>query len=325
MGRKRKNNTQLKLPPRVYFKNNAFHFVGYDNRWQKLTSDIKQVWDKYYEVTGEVQNVAVVRHLFARYFKEVAPETIGAESLKIERYRAKPLLKAFGDWKPIDVHTRALYQYLDARSSKIAANREIRLMKKVFDCAIKWGYVDKNPARFMKLHAEKPRDRHVTLREFVAVKRMAYPAIAAIMEFAFLTAARQSEILAFKCDHIKPDGILLHTTKTGGEIFFIEYSNRLKKLIDKHKHDGEFLFLNQSKKPYTTTGFKSCWQRLMNKALETGAIKERFTFHDIRAMAVTYVANREGLEEARSLAGHKTSVMTGRVYYRGVKQRRTTL
>jgi hypothetical protein len=34
--------------------------------------------------------------------------------------------------------------------------------------------------------------------------------------------------------------------------------------------------------PYTDEGFKSVWKRLMKDALAADAIRERFTFHDLR-------------------------------------------
>ena len=49
-----------------------------------------------------------------------------------------------------------------------------------------------------------------------------------------------------------------------------------------------------------------------------GILKEKFTFHDIRAMAVTDMNNTHGLKAAQELAGHSTDRMTKRVYVRGI-------
>jgi integrase len=53
------------------------------------------------------------------------------------------------------------------------------------------------------------------------------------------------------------------------------------------------------------------WQRLMAKALGKGV--ERFTFHDLRAMAA---GKKKSLEAARSLLGHASSDTTKRHYMR---------
>ena len=42
---------------------------------------------------------------------------------------------------------------------------------------------------------------------------------------------------------------------------------------------------NRRGQVYTGDGFRTLWQKLMRKALETNAIAERFTFHDLRAKA----------------------------------------
>jgi integrase len=39
--------------------------------------------------------------------------------------------------------------------------------------------------------------------------------------------------------------------------------------------------------PYTESGFKSMWNKLMHKALAAGIITQRFTFHDLRAYYAT--------------------------------------
>lgn len=49
----------------------------------------------------------------------------------------------------------------------------------------------------------------------------------------------------------------------------------------------------------------------MNKALEEGLIKERFTFHDLRAKA-----GSDAEENAQKLLGHASAVTTKRVYER---------
>ena len=69
---------------------------------------------------------------------------------------------------------------------------------------------------------------------------------------------------------------------------------------------GLYLFCTRQGQPYSDTGFKAMWNRVQVKWADQGGM--RFTFHDIRAKALTD-AKRLGLD-AQSLAGHATAAMT---------------
>ena len=69
---------------------------------------------------------------------------------------------------------------------------------------------------------------------------------------------------------------------------------------------GYICFAPGEGSPYTDAGFKAMWNRVQVKWAETGG--ERFTFHNIRAKALTD-AKRLGLD-AQALAGHTSSVTT---------------
>lgn len=56
---------------------------------------------------------------------------------------------------------------------------------------------------------------------------------------------------------------------------------------------GLYLFCTRQGKPYSDTGFKAMWNRVQVKWAESGG--QRFTFHDIRAKALTD-AKRLGLD-----------------------------
>ncbi len=68
-------------------------------------------------------------------------------------------------------------------------------------------------------------------------------------------------------------------------------------------------------KPYTSEGYRACWQRCMRKWMRGGG--ENFHFHDIRALAATRCATPE---IAMRLLGHTTLSMTMRVYRRGIER-----
>ena len=100
-------------------------------------------------------------------------------------------------------------------------------------------------------------------------------------------------------------------SKTGGRLIYL-WDSALRSVVDRIKAmrrpiRGLHLFCTRSGQPYTSSGFDSIWQRAMRKAIETGALKERFTEHDIRAKTAT-----DDPLNAQQRLGHKNRSMTDR-------------
>lgn len=58
------------------------------------------------------------------------------------------------------------------------------------------------------------------------------------------------------------------------------------------------------------------WQRAIKKAVRLGAIKEPFTFHDIRAKCAS---DHPDINRAGDLLGHQNVQMTKAVYDRSIR------
>ena len=59
------------------------------------------------------------------------------------------------------------------------------------------------------------------------------------------------------------------------------------------------------------------WRRVMDRAIKTGSVDERFTFHDLRALAA-------GKADDWQLLGHSDRRTFERVYYRKEKRVKPT-
>src|SRR5262249_47944586 len=73
------------------------------------------------------------------------------------------------------------------------------------------------------------------------------------------------------------------------------------------------LICNLQGRPFTETGFRSNWHRLMRKAVALGAIVEPFTFHDLRAKSASDALDPQ---EATERLGHDDPRTTRAVYMR---------
>ena len=190
---------------------------------------------------------------------------------------------------PAKITAQAIYKYMDERGkrSKIQANRELALLSHMFKKAVRWGVVSSNPCTGLERFKEAPRTRYVTDEEYQAFKDFAGPNIAAYLDFKLLTGLRKGDILRLRLSDLKKDGIHAHISETKRDIV-IEWTDALSAAVGAVKRlkrpiTSMYLFCTRRGQPCTVNGFNSIWQRRMRKALETGAIEERFTDHDIRA------------------------------------------
>ncbi|MDH0739792.1 DUF4224 domain-containing protein [Achromobacter spanius] len=75
------------------------------------------------------------------------------------------------------------------------------------------------------------------------------------------------------------------------------------------KHDTPYVFAARSGAPYSDSGFKANWSKIMADFVANGG--ERFTAHNLRAMYVTEMVSRNANPET-----HKNAATTRRVYDR---------
>lgn len=317
MGRRRTNN--LGLPPHMQLKHGAYYFVGRDKKWIRLSEDKALALAKWAELEGETpvpENEdkpikGSVGELIMRYMIEIAPRKAAA-TYKGNIGEAENLKKVFGKMPIAGVLPVHIAKYLDTRGtkSKVRANREISLLSHMYSMGMRWGMATSNPCIGVAKHKETGRSRYIMDNEFEGVKELSSELIATVMDFAYITALRKGDILRLKLEQITDDGIWIIQSKTGSKQLY-EWSDGLRKVVDKAKALKRpqwclYLFCNRQGEAYTDSGFKAMWQRVQIKWAEQGG--NRFTFHDIRAKALT---DAKGLGlDAQALAGHSTAAMT---------------
>lgn len=317
MGRRRKNN--FNLPPRMYLKHGAYYYVSRENKWIRLSEDKAVAFAKWAEIEGETPResgsekplAGSMAALIDKYMVEVAPKK-AKSTYTGNLTEAKNLKDVFGKMLVLEVRPTHIAKYLDIRgvNAPIRANREISLLSHIFSYAMRWGQIDRNPCLGVAKHPEKGRDRYISDHEFEGVKKLASDLIATVMDFAYITALRKGDILNLRLDKITDEGILITQSKTGAKQLY-EWTAGLTEVVGRAKSlkrpiRGLYLFCTRQGQSYSDTGFKAMWNRVQIKWADQGG--QRFTFHDIRAKALTD-AKKLGLD-AQSLAGHATSAMT---------------
>lgn len=318
-----RRKTRLDLPPRMYAKHGAYYYVTRANKWINLGKDLTEARVKWAELENghgaPVTLGAVIDKYLAEIATQKAPATLAGNKLEAETLRA-----VFGHMPPADITPADIHGYMIERgkTSQVRANRERSLLHSVMRYAVLWGHLDRNPVGDVPRFAEAPRTRYVTDDEFLAVRAIAPVLVQCMMDLALLTAQRSQDLLSIQRGQITEAGIIFQPAKTARRKpvkICVEWSDQLRSVVDtlkslKRPIRSVHLITSADGTRLSESGWKTAWQRTMNKAMEDGVITERFHFHDLRAKAVTDMELAGG--NAQSITGHASRQMIERVYQR---------
>jgi integrase len=335
---KRRNQENRGLPARWRLVHGAYYYQvpvaartlwdgKYMYRLGKTLSESYRVWA---ERIGAFENVKTIGELLDRYAVDVVPEKAPVTQKQNSRI-IKQLRSVFGSVALIHLKPKHIYQYVDKRSAKIAAHREIQVLKHAFTKAVEWGYLDRHPFKGeVRLAGEKPRTRYIEDWEVVEClslpamrKRGSVQAIQAYIRIKLLTGLRRGDLLRLQITQITDDGITIATHKTSKPIIY-DWTPELRQAVKDAKAArpvdiSPWLFCNKRGQGYVKEatgqayGWDSMWQRYMTRILKETKVTERFTEHDLRAKCAS---DAQTLDHARALLAHADSRLTQRVYRR---------
>ncbi|MBN9462673.1 MAG: tyrosine-type recombinase/integrase [Burkholderiales bacterium] len=239
----------------------------------------------------------------------------------------KHLLPVFGKMRPGDFLPTHASQYLARMAEKgraVRANREIAAFGSMFDYGMRIGVVVANPCRGVKRNPEIPRDRGVTIAEMNALIAKAKARgvgsymVALIGVMVAITGRRRVEIRRLMLTSITPEGIVGEESKAKrgrrGRAFLVQWSPTLREVVEearalKRPATSIYLFASRTGGPYSDSGFKTTWNRIMSDYVEAGG--EHFTAHDLRALFVS-----KKLDRGEDPQTHANPATTHRVYDR---------
>jgi len=330
-----------KLPARWAQKHGAFYYLPpkevrdqWDGKsWFMLGKTLPEAYRVWAERVAKPQSVVTIGALLDRYALEVvpgkAPKTAGENLKQIARLRPVFAGMNLGDLEPQHV-----YLYVDKRTAKTAAKREIEVLSHAFTKAVQWGMLKAHPFKGeVRLENNAPRDRYV--EDWEIIETLALPTrrktgsvamVQAYLRLKLLTGLRQRDLLLLTAADLKEDGIHVKpskTAKTTGKRIIYEWTPALRQVVDDIKA------VRPALSPYlfcTTRGecmvdiekgtakrFNDMWQNFMARVLAETKVAERFTEHDLRAKVGS---DATSLERARQLLAHADARMTERVYRR---------
>lgn len=315
----------------------TYRYQTIDRKAINLGTDKQAAIRKVLDMLGRSPDEGTVKNLWRLYQESPSWERLKDDTRRDYTQCSKPLLAVFGDMpatqiKPSDI---ARYLRIERADAPVRANRENSLLSNLMNVAIERGELDVNPCKQVRRNQEMPRrvepeaDQIQALVKFAYEKGGQWPVIVMAAEFASLAGPRQIEFLSITWPFIDQAEIRIKRAKQrkgAPEIIDkVEVSPAMAELLERlrlaQKDDCQTVFANRHGNPYTRSGFKGMWGKLMKAATEAKAISQHFTFHDLRAFYATQHKARTGSQANL----HKNPATTARIYERSTEAKRRSL
>lgn len=317
-------------------------------RLGKALPEAYSVWAERMAPTSDVKDgIRTIGQLLDRYALEVIPLK-ALRSQANNRNQLPALRRVFNDYPLVPFEPQLVYQYVTRRSVKsrnpltgrmtggtTIAHREIELLSHAYTKAVEWGLISSHPFRQeVRLKGEAPRDRYIEdweVEEMLSLpsfrRKGSVKMVQSYLRLKLLTGVSQFDLLSLTESDLKEDGIHVQrhkTRKKTGKRTIYEWSDELRDAVQRVKrarpvHISRFLFCNGKGDSYINPqteeapGWKSVWQRFVERVLTETKVRERFTEHDFRAKVAS---DATSLEHARQLLAHADARTTDRIYRR---------
>jgi len=333
----RPKSTNRDLPPRMVRVRRTlksgkewvgFYYNGRSADGQRvkipLGTDINEARAKWAELEkDQVIDPRTMDGVFDRYAKEIL-STKSPRTQKDYLSALDTLRKVFGKLAVGAIRPMHVRQYLDRRSAKVRANREIAVLSTVMTHARGWGYTDApNPCLGISRNKEQPRAFYASADVWDAVYNAASPELQNAMLLAYLTGQRPADVMKMRWSDVKDGAVRVRQGKTGRALRILLDADgertQLGMLLDRLKAGGVVgmtLVCLPSGQRFTESSLRSRWDaaRLAAAAAHPEIADEirQFQFRDIRPKA----ASETDLDHASKLLGHTRQQITQTVYRR---------
>lgn len=266
-----------------------------------------------------------MKEVFERYSAECIPK-LGARTQRDYHRHIALLTRDFGHHVPTvnPIRPKDVGRWMDVPTGKQHRNKVCAVLSAVMGMAVGVWYVDgcdANPCANIRHHPSKPRSRYVTDDEFHAVRALAPFNVQLAMDLALLTGQRSGDVLDLTWSNIYSTHIDVTQGKTGKHLG-IRITPALQEVLQRARNykpftgPRKYVIRARTGDPYTHEGMRALWQRVMNEAMRLGAIRKRYTFHDLRAKCAS---DKKNLQSASELLGHSDQALTRRIYVRSMQ------
>jgi integrase len=243
--------------------------------------------------------------LYAKHAKRTYKDTVGKLN-KIKKFFGDPLANELPPSKIEEYRIRRLAEGV----SKSTVNRELAVLKHVFNKGIEWGECSENPVRRIKFYSEKEnaRVRYLDQIEKTRLLNACSPAVRRLVFFALNSGMRQGEILnlLWKDIDFRTNIITIRHSKAG-KPRYVPINSELINMLKSIPSVSEFVFGTKKGKGHWTL-----YRKPFEKAVRDSGLTN-FRFHDLRhCFASDLVMKGIDLKTVSELLGHASTQMTER-------------
>lgn len=223
----------------------------------------------------------------------------------------------FKDTPILDIDTRAVERYRAQRISETSvamANRCVAVLRRAFNLAIRWDYLDRNPAKGLDpLREPRKIERVLNPTEQAAYLSACLPGYQVFAWVALRTGMRRGELQGLRVGDVDSwrSRVSLPMTKAGSSRHIPILPKVLKTLeaLAQGKESSALLLTDVNGRPWTHTMLR----RRHRQAVRDARLKW-FRFHDLRhTFASDLLASGSPLHVVQRLLGH-ASVKTTEIY-----------
>ncbi len=319
------------LPMRVYEKNGAFWHVAAQGKkrvWTRLCA-VSEGMPAMYRALAEIGARDIVADTMPKLIADWLQNVGSAHSAKTQAndaYQTRAIAEAFAEFRASEVTPPHIMDFLKPlRDRPRSYNAYRAMLRELMRYAEERGYrtPGSNPVDSLRTMSIKARRRYITDSELRRIKvGICYgkdgkrtpsgPMICCLVEMAYLTGQRASDLLSMEWTEIGKDGILFQPGKTlasTGAAVRIGWTPRLERLVARLKSfpraNMRYVFAKQDGQRYTYSGASTAWKRGLARA----GIPDT-QFRDLRAKALTDVDEKRGILAAQRMGAHSTQAQT---------------
>lgn len=308
-----------------------YHVVRFGEKvvWTKLGTDRAQALRKWAElemrpVPAEAGSFDAVIGQYMKWAEAAVRDGTLAQRTynDREKYR-KTMLTVFGG-KPFEaIESQHVRLYIDKRSAKISAKKEMRFLSVLWNWARERGITRlNNPVAGVKMPKEDGRDIEVRPQDYWLVWECGDQLVKDVLELAARLGTRPQEVFGLTWDKVdlaaSPMTVKVWQNKVKGWRTVIadpELEAILARLRrDRDRPRGTVLTDENGAALNPLGAFRYRFTRArldaMAKAEKEGLDHQDFQLRDLRPMAGLAMLDAEGMDAARRLLGHSTERMT---------------
>jgi len=196
--------------------------------------------------------------------------------------------------------------------SGVSVNRELETLRHIFNKAVEWGMMDRNPFnRFNSpifFEEDGGRVRFLEADEIQKLLSVSPPYLKNIIKAAILTGLRKGDLLSIKWSDIDLErGFLTYREQKKGDKFRIkELNDDMINLLMEIPRRGDYVFCGPDGERLKDI------KRSFSTALKKAGIKD-FHFHDLRHTSASHLLMRgASLKSVQEHLGHSSLAMTQR-------------